>query len=76
MREISPKELQKLNDKSFKSTQKHFRRRLREIAANGFKEANYKADGYCCGERIKPWLESLGFQVEDIGWDSRYKVTW
>lgn len=76
MREVSPKELQKLNDKSFKSTQKIFRRRLREIAEGGSKEATYKAENYCCGEQIKPWLESLGFQVKSNGWGSWYKITW
>lgn len=76
MREVSPKELQKLNDKSFKSTQKIFRRRLRKIAAGGSKEATYKENEYCCGELIKPWLESLGFQVKNIGWGSYYKITW
>lgn len=76
MREVSPKELQKKNAKSFKSTQKIFRRRLRKIAAGGSKEATYKADDYCCGEQIKPWLESLGFQVKNNGWGSWYKITW
>jgi hypothetical protein len=76
MKEISPKELQKLNDKSFKDTQKIFRRRLRKIAASGSKEATYKENEYCCGELIKPWLESLGFQVKNIGWGSWYKITW
>jgi hypothetical protein len=76
MREVTPKELQKLNDKSFKSTQKIFRRRLREIAAGGENKATYKATDYCCGERIKPWLESLGFQVKDKGWGSWYEIAW
>ena len=76
MREVSPKELQKINRKSFKSTQNIFRRRLRKIAAGGSKEATYKADDYCCGEQIKPWLESLGFQVKSFGWGSHYKITW
>ena len=76
MREVTPKELQKLNSKSFKKTQKIFRRRLRDIAADGNNEATYKASGYCCGERIKPWLESLGFQVRDKGWGSWYEITW
>jgi hypothetical protein len=76
MREVTPKELQKLNDKSFKNTQKIFRHRLREIAANGNNEATYKVNEYCCGERIKPWLESLGFKVRDKGWGSWYKITW
>lgn len=76
MREVTPKELQRLNDKSFKSTQKIFRRRLRTIAADGSKEATYKANEYCCGEQIKPWLESLGFHVKDMGWGSLYKITW
>lgn len=76
MKEISPKELQKINEKSFKNTQKVFRRRLREIAAGGEKEATYKANEYCCGEQIKPWLESLGFKVRDKGWGSWYEITW
>ncbi len=76
MREVAPKELQKLNSKSFKKTQKIFRRRLREIAADGNNEATYKANDYCCGEQIKPWLESLGFQVKDKGWGTWYEITW
>ena len=75
MREITPKELQKLNDKSWKETQKIFRRRLREIAAGGENKAKYKRNDYCMGDRIKPWLESLGFKVREIG-PSWCEVTW
>ena len=75
MKEISPKELQKLNDKSFKNTQKVFRRRLREIAAGGENKAKYKPDDYCCGDRIADWLKSLGFTVKQVNpiW---CEVTW
>ena len=75
MREVTPKELQKLNDKSFKETQKIFRRRLREIAKEGNVHAEYKPKDYKCGEQIKPWLESLGFKVKEMGpiW---CKATW
>lgn len=66
MKEISPKELQKINDKSFKKTQKIFRSSLREIAADGEKKAKYKPDNYCCGDRIADWLRSLGFTVKQI----------
>lgn len=75
MREISPKELQELNGKSFKETQKIFRRRLREIAKDGNVHAEYKPKDYKCGEQIKPWLESLGFKVKEIG-PSWCKITW
>ena len=75
MREVTPKELQKLNDKSFKETQKIFRRRLREIAKDGHVHAEYKPKDYKCGEQIKPWLEGLGFKVREIG-PSWCKVTW
>lgn len=75
VREISPKELQELNDKSFKDTQKIFRRRLREIAAGGNTHAEYQPKDYKCGEQIKPWLENLGFKVKEIG-PSWCKVTW
>ena len=75
MREVSPKELREYNEKSFKDTQKIFRRRLCEIAADGHTHAEYKPDDYCCGERIKPWLENLGFKVKEIG-PSWCKVTW
>ena len=75
MREVTPKELQKLNDKSWKETQKIFRRRLREIAAGGENKAKYKPDDYCMGNRIKSWLESLGFKVKEIG-PSWCEVTW
>lgn len=75
MKEISPKVLQKLNDKSFKETKKAFRRRLRELAANGENKARYKPDYYCCGDRIADWLRSLGFTVKQINpiW---CEVTW
>lgn len=65
-KEISPVELQKLNDKSFKDTQKIFRRRLREIAANGDNTAKYNEKDYCAGDRIADWLRSLGFTVKQI----------
>ena len=75
MKEITPKELQKLNSKSFKSTQKIFRRRLREIAAGGENKAKYKPDDYCCGDRIADWLKSLGFTVKQVNpiW---CEITW
>ena len=75
MREVTPKELQELNDKSFKNTQKIFRRRLREIAADGENKAKYKPDDYCCGDRIAEWLKSLGFTVKQVNpiW---CEITW
>ena len=75
MREVTPKELQKLNDKSFKSTLKIFRRRLREIAADGENKAKYKPEDYCFGEYIADWLKSLGFTVKQVNpiW---CEVTW
>ena len=75
MREVSPKELREYNEKSFKDTQKIFRRRLREIAAGGNTHAEYQPENYGCGEQIKPWLESLGFKVREIG-PSWCKITW
>jgi hypothetical protein len=75
MKEVTPKELQKLNSKSFKNTQKIFRRRLREIAADGHTHAEYQPKDYKCGEQIKPWLENLGFKVKEIG-PSWCKITW
>lgn len=75
MKEVSPKELQKLNDKSFKNTQKIFRRRLREIAAGGENKAKYKPDDYACGDQIEGWLKSLGFTVKQVNpiW---CEITW
>lgn len=75
MKEVSPKELRERNEKSWKETQKIFRRRLREIATGGQHNATYKMDDYCFGERIQPWLESLGFRVKptNLSW---YEVTW
>jgi hypothetical protein len=75
MKEITPKELQKLNDKSFKATQRYFRRRLRESAADGDKEITYNPDNYACGDQIKPWLEGLGFTVKQTTPFS-CKITW
>ena len=75
MKEITPKELRKLNDKSFKETQKYFRRRLRETATSGDKEVTYNPNNYACGDQIKPWLEGLGFTVKHTNpfW---CRVTW
>lgn len=75
MREVTPKELREYNEKSFKETQKIFRRRLREIAAGGETKARYRIDKYCLGERIQPWLEGLGFKVKQINpiW---CEITW
>ena len=75
MREVTPKELQKLNDKSFKETQRFFRRRLRETATDGDKEITYNPNNYACGDQIKPWLEGLGFTVKQTGPFS-CKITW
>ena len=76
MREVTPKELREYNEKSFKETQKIFRRRLREIAAGGNKVALYCKTEYCFGEQIKPWLESLGFTVKQDRRLNWYEVTW
>ena len=75
MREVTPQELREYNEKSWKETQKIFRRRLREIAAGGDKKARYKPNDYCFGERIQPWLEGLGFKVKQVNpiWS---EVTW
>ena len=75
MREVTPNELQELNNQSFKDTQKIFRRRLREIAAGGEIKARYKPDDYCCGDRIADWLKSLGFTIKQVNpvW---YEITW
>lgn len=75
MREVTPKELREYNEKSWKETQKIFRRRLREIAAGGDKKAKYKPHDYCFGERIQPWLEDLGFKVKQVNpiWS---EITW
>jgi acetylornithine deacetylase/succinyl-diaminopimelate desuccinylase-like protein len=64
-----------LNSKSFKNTQKIFRRRLREIAAGGNIHAEYKEDDYCAGEYIKGWLRNLGFTVKQVD-PIRYEITW
>jgi hypothetical protein len=75
MREVTPKELQKINNKSFKNTQQIFRRRLREIAAGGEKKTRYNPANYCCGDRIADWLKSLGFTVKQVNpiW---CEITW
>jgi hypothetical protein len=75
MSEVTPKELQKLNDKSFKATQRYFRRRLRESAADGDKEITYNPDNYACGDQVKSWLEGLGFTVKQTNPFS-CKITW
>ena len=75
MKEITPKELQKLNNKSFKETQQYFRRRLRETAARGDKEIAYNPNNYACGNQIKPWLEGFGFTVKQIN-PFLCKITW
>jgi hypothetical protein len=76
VKEISPKELQELNSKSFKNTQKIFRRRLREIAKGGEIKAKYKEDDYCAGEYIKGWLRGLGFTCKEIGYGGWVEITW
>lgn len=63
-KEITPAEMQELNRKSFKDTQKIFRKRLREIAAGGENKVRYRPNNYCCGDRIADWLKSLGFTVK------------
>jgi hypothetical protein len=76
MKEITPKELQKLNNKSFKNTQKIFRRRLREIAAGGENKAKYNENDYCAGDDIAGWLTSLGFTVKRVGPSGWHEITW
>lgn len=76
MKEISPKELQKLNNKSFKNTQKIFRRCLREIAKDGENKAKYNENNYCAGEHIADWLRNFGFTVKRIGPSGWHEITW
>jgi hypothetical protein len=74
MREVTPKELQKLNDKSFKDTQKLFRRRLREIAEGGKDEAEFDKGRFIHEQKIIDWLQGLGFTVKEG--TSKYYITW
>ena len=76
MREVTPKELRKLNSKSFKNTQKIFRRRLREIAAGGENKAKYNENDYCAGDYIAGWLRNLGFTVKRVGPSGWHEITW
>ena len=76
MREVTPQELREYNEKSWKETQKIFRKRLREIAKSGNCDALYCKTEYCFGERIKPWLENLGFTVKSDRRLNWYEVTW
>ena len=76
MKEVTPKELCDLNAKSFKETQKIFRRRLREIAAGGENKARYQEKDYCAGEYIKGWLRSLGFTCKEVGRNGWVEITW
>lgn len=74
MREVTPNELQKLNNKSFASIQKTFRRRLREIAANGRDTADFDKGHFCHEDKIITWLRSLGFKV--TAGAHKYYITW
>ena len=74
MREVIPKELQKLNSKSFKKTQKIFCRRLREIAANGSKQADFDKGHFSHEDEIITWLRSLGFKI--TAGTYKYYITW
>lgn len=75
-KEISPAEMQKLNKKAFKKTQDFFRRRVREVAANGESRVKYRQMDLCAGEHVKDWLRGLGFTCEDIGWGGWIEVSW
>ena len=74
MRKVTPKELQKLNDKSIKAEKKIFRRRLREIAANGSKQADFDKGHFVHEDEIITWLRSLGFKV--TAGTYKYYITW
>lgn len=74
MKEVTPKELQKLNDKSFKAEKKLFRRRLREIAAGGRNEADFDKGHFVHEDEIITWLHSLGFKV--TAGTYKYYITW
>jgi predicted transcriptional regulator len=74
MKEITPKELQKLNNKSIKAEKKIFRRRLREIAAGGRNEADFDKGHFLHEDEIITWLRSLGFKV--TAGTCKYYITW
>lgn len=74
MKEVTPKELRELNDKSFKPVQKLFRRRLREIAADGKNEADFNKGHFACEDKIITWLRYLGFKVTSGTY--KYYITW
>lgn len=75
-KEISPAEMQELNSKSFKNTQKIFRERLREIAIGGGNKAKYNENDYCAGDYIAGWLRNLGFTVKRVGASDLHEITW
>lgn len=74
MKEVTLKELQKLYNKSFKSEKKIFRRRLREIAKKGGKQANFDKNEFAHEDAIIAWLRSLGFTVTSGTF--KYYITW
>lgn len=76
MKEVTPKELRELNTKSFKETQKIFRRRLREIAKGGENKAKYNEKDYYAGDYIASWLTNLGFTVKRVGPSGWHEITW
>lgn len=76
MKEVTPKELCKLNAKSFKETQKIFRLNLRKIAKSGKNKAKYNENNFCAGNYIADWLRNLGFTVKRVDMSGCYEITW
>ena len=74
MREVTPKKLQKLYNKSLEAKKKIFRRRLREIAKNGGKDAVFDKKEFNHEDEIIAWLRSLGFTVSSGTY--KYYITW
>lgn len=62
--EISCNELNKLNEKSFKRVQKGFRKRLRQIAADGYRYATFDRGQFHDEDKICQWLSDLGSIVK------------
>ena len=74
MKEVSPKEMRKHCNKSLKRVKRGFRKRMREIAKDGYNYGKMKVGEFAQEDAIIAWLEGLGFTISRD--DKEIKFYW
>lgn len=75
MKEISPAEMKRRNEKGQNKMKKALRKAIRSAADEGYNNVNFNPKEFACPETIKEWLTGLGFEVVSCC-PTRIEIRW